>query len=610
MAVSLLGETGDQHPRGSRIRSYLRRGWPDLLVVGIFVALAVIAYWKMWTAHGTAVPAAGGSDPATNIWFLANTPYSLLHGQSLLFSARANVPWGVNLMSNTAEQAAGVLGAPITLLFGAATALTALLTFAFASSATAAYFLLRRWTHWRGAAAVGGLVYGFSPYMIGQGEAHLNLVLVPIPPLIACVLDQLLVRRRGRPEVLGLILAALVIVQFFISTEVLLTTAIVCSIGLIAAAVLAPDKVRGSIGPLLRCGAVTLVVAGAFLVYPVWFVLRGTGHITGPIQALPQQYRADLSAIVVPSPLQAISPAWTRHLSAAFVAGDGNENGAYLGIPLLILLVTATAILWRRMFLVRFAAVAFLACWVLSLGARLTVSGAPSPRPEGGFPLPETVLQHIPLTSDVLPIRFTLYVGLFAGVLIAATTDALYAAAGRRWSSPALRPFLALAVPGLALIPLVPPLPYQVATIETPTYFTSAAERAVPPNATVLLYPFPSYGVDDAAPMVWQADTFLRFKIVGGYFLLPQSDGHVGIGRPTVTSGALNATYDNEQVPRSPATRSAIRAQLRSWHVSVVLADPDGPAGWRGVSFLTWLVGRPPVIAHGIAAWYRVRFTS
>jgi hypothetical protein len=596
-------------PWGVRLRRRAALNWRDLVVVAVYTGIAVFAYWGVWTAHGAATAAPGASDPALNIWYLTYTPFALLHGHSPLFSAWANAPYGVNLVSNTGEQAPALLAAPVTLLFGPATAYLALLTFAFASSATAAYALLRRWTDWRGAAFVGGILYGFSPYMVGQGEAHLNLVLVPLPPLIILVFDQLLVRRRGRPEMLGLALALLVVVQFFISAEVLTTTAVVCLIGLVAAAVLAPGRVRALVGPLVRCGVVAVAASLAVLAYPAWFAVHGPGHIVGPIQPLAEQYRADLAATVVPSPLQAIAPAAAKRVSAAFVDGDRPENGAYLGIPLLLVLLGTAVLLWRRRFVVRWAAIEFLACVVLALGARLTVAGTPSIDPARGLVLPEAVFGHLAVLSNLLPIRFTLYVGLFAGVLLAVATDELWALTGRRGAGWTPRAASALVVPVLALVPLIPPWPYAAATVPTPSYFTTSAVDAVPPGATVLLYPYPGYGIDGAAPMIWQADSFMRFKIAGGYFLLPQRDGRVGIGRATLVSGVLDDVDRGTPVARSAALAGALRAQLRSWHVRVILADPQGAAGRRGVSFLTWLLGRPPTVAAGVAAWYGTRFS-
>ena len=581
--------------------------WRDLVVVALYLALAVFAYIRVWTAPGPAAVAPDASDPALSMWYLTYTPFALLHVHNPFYSSWANTPYGVNLMDNTGEQAPGLLAMPVTLLFGPASAYVALLTFALASSATAGYALLRRLTTWRGAAFVGGLLFGFSPYMVGQGEVHLNLVLVPIPPLIILVLHQLFVRRRGRPEVLGLVLAALVVTQYFVSTEVLATTIVVCVLGVVAASALAPHQVRPLIGPAIRCGVIAATVSALVLGYPIWVALDGPARLSGPIQTLPQAYRADLAASIVPSRLQAIAPAAALHASALYVDGGGPENGAYIGIPLILVLLGTTVLLWRR-FIVRIAALLFVACFVLSLGARLVVSGSPSPTPSRGLPLPEAIFDHIPLLSNLLPVRFTLFVGLFAGVLLASATDAVWMRTRRSWAAWPTRAAVALSVSVAALIPLVPAWPYTADTLSVPSYFTTRSVDAVPPGSTVLLYPYPGWAVDNSAPMLWQADSFMRFKIAGGYFLVPQQDGQTSVGRTTTTQLVLNAVYNGTAPARTAALRSTLSAELRSWNVSVVIADQNGSAGQRGVSFLAWLVGRPPVLGHGVAAWYRVNW--
>ena len=84
----------------------------------------------------------------------------------------------------------GVLGAPVTLACGAFGTTTLLFTLAFPVSALSAYALISRWVRWRPAAFAGGLLYGFSPYLVAQGGSHLNQVFVPLPPLIFLVLDE------------------------------------------------------------------------------------------------------------------------------------------------------------------------------------------------------------------------------------------------------------------------------------------------------------------------------------------------------------------------------------------------------------------------------------
>ena len=66
------------------------------------------------------------------------------------------------------------------------------------------FFVLRRYTTWIPAAFIGGLLYGFSPYMVGQGEGHIFLMLAPVPPVMFLLLDEILVRQSARWWLMGL----------------------------------------------------------------------------------------------------------------------------------------------------------------------------------------------------------------------------------------------------------------------------------------------------------------------------------------------------------------------------------------------------------------------
>jgi hypothetical protein len=110
--------------------------------------------------------------------------------------------------------------------------------------------------------------------------------------------------------------------------------------------------------------------------------------------------------------------------------------------------------------------------------------------------------------------------------------------------------------------------------------------------------------------MVWQASAGIRFRSVGGYFLVPHAGtGTVTDGRDTFTGDVLESLWTQGVPPVSPALRALLRFQLASWHVRTVLAVPSGvdPAG--AIEFLAWLVGRPPVLSQGVYAWYGVTWT-
>ena len=98
--------------------------------------------------------------------------------------------------------AVGIPLAPVTWLFGPVATLNVASTLGPALSALAMFWLLRRWVRWTPAAFVGGLVFGFSPFVfVNLAGGHLMTgVLVLVPLMVGC-LDELLVRQRHSPAV-------------------------------------------------------------------------------------------------------------------------------------------------------------------------------------------------------------------------------------------------------------------------------------------------------------------------------------------------------------------------------------------------------------------------
>ncbi len=582
----------------------MRRYWRGFVAVALYLGVAVFAFAHLWRAPVPAIQANSGADPGQSMWFLSYWAHAVLHGHPSLSTSLINEPYGVNLIGNPSVGFPALLVMPITLLAGPVTAYYSAITLALAASATACYALLRRLTDWWGAALVGGLAFEFSPYMVGAASQHLHLAFVAIPPLVVLVVYELLVPRTSlRPEILGLVLALLVIAQFFTSTEILGTTAVMMILTLGVAAIF-QRAARRPLGPparrLARASAVAAVVAGGVLAYPAWFAVSGPQHVHGLASpALP--FRADLAGVVVPTSLQAIAPSWAVHLSSHFVEGNVAENGSYLGLPLLLVCVGGAIWLWRRP-VVKVAATMMVVSLVLALGSSLTITGSTlQPGYGDGLWLPERILYHLPLGSDVIAVRFTMYTALCAVVLLAAVLDRLRVWVDERGHSPAARSGLLLAVTAACLIPLLPAWPYRIEPLPVPAYFTSTAGRSIPPGANVLLYPYPALSVDAGAPMVWQSDTFMRFRIAGGYF--ESGDRDPFFTRVTQTYLTLQHVYGSLATPLTPALRSQIKAEMRGSKVSMVIADPNGPAGRRGVAFLTDLIGRPPHLIEGADVW-------
>jgi hypothetical protein len=143
--------------------------------------------------------------------------------------------------------------------------------------------------------------------------------------------------------------------------------------------------------------------------------------------------------------------------------------------------------------------------------------------------------------------------------------------------------------------------------VVVPQYFTSGADKSIPEGTVVLMYPFPD--AINAAPQVWQAATFLRFKMPGGRFNVPQPlTGTAGPARVSLTDTVLSALAAGKPPPETAALKRQLDTQLRSWGVEDVVAFPQlgiNPA--QQLSFLTWMLGGAPIQRSGAFVWYKWR---
>ncbi len=222
----------------------LRRFGPPAVFISLYCVIAYLAYAPAPLFGGNRIPSCACGDPVQQAWYLAWTPYALLHGHNLFYTTRMNFPFGVDLGSNTLMPLLGLLAAPFTLTIGPAGALVLMMRLGFALSAVSMCLVLRRWTSWWPAAFVGGLMYGFSQYMLGHGHVHLNLLVVPLPPLFLALGDELLIRRRWSVGKTGLCIGLVAGLQYLISAEVLATCALMAVIGLAFLALCHPGEAR------------------------------------------------------------------------------------------------------------------------------------------------------------------------------------------------------------------------------------------------------------------------------------------------------------------------------------------------------------------------------
>jgi hypothetical protein len=272
------------------------------------------------------------------------------------------------------------------------------------------------------------------------------------------------------------------------------------------------------------------------------------------------------------------------------------EDALYVGVPLLALLAL-TVLLCRRRRGVGIAVTALVAGVVLSMHRAIwKVAGI-------DVPLPTHVLQaHVALTQNIVTPRFMLLGWLAIAWLLAVFVDR---AATRVFAGSARIP---LALAAACLVPLLPgPLPSASAVAATPTFFTSARRRAIQAGSVVMVAPLAVVG-DDAAQL-WQIDSGMRFRQLGGYAVRAAPHGGHATFRPDPRALGTLFTIDphSSQPYRGPLTSSLLaeaRRELRTTRARYLVVGPSIGGKARQLVIAHALVGRPPdIVEGGVSLW-------
>jgi len=608
-----------------------RNRWVIALCLLTYAVLSVLVFLPTSPLATNSLPAAGpgnpaGSDPFQMTWFLAWLPYAATHGLNIFHTNLIEYPYGVNLADNTTVPLLGLIAWPVTATLGPVAAFNLLLRLALAASGASMFLVLRRWCRGWVAPFLGGLLYAFGPYTSGQ-ELHLDLAFVPIPPLLIWCADELFRRQKMRPGRLGLLIGAAASAQFLISPDVLSGCAVLAGCGGIVVGIRHRRLLAERMPYLLRCAAFAVATTAVILGWPLWEMIAGPGHLTGaviPPGAL-QIIRADLLGPIVPTSNQLLAPHFLSHFGKEFVDGNLSENGTYFGLPLLILLVVSVKRLWSD---ATVRALAWLTgtAFVISLGNQLTVGTATTP-----IPLPEAVFAHLPLLDNTIPARYSLYVLLFASMILAIGIDRLWLHPGggggrppddaavsasrrRRWlpaDAPRARLIGFGLVAAITVVSLIPTVPFRSRPLPWPSNFVSTVDRVVPPGSVVLTYPYATPLKPFA--MTWEAQSGLRFHILGGYANV-QYGGH-GQRWPALLSPAyveelLGYSSFGDHLPLPtyvvPSDYPLLRLFLTRYSVGAVVFWAGGDDRYQVYEYLRAALGPPDVRQNHLAIWLPV----
>jgi hypothetical protein len=595
--------------------------------VGAALSYLLLGFWVMrglWASPSGRTLSGNRGDHAFFLFVMANGERVVYHGAALLHSDRLNVPVGVNMMANTSVLALSLPFAPVTHLFGPGATLALLLTLGLSGSALAWYwFLRRRMELGRAAAWTGGLWGGFAPGWLSHASSHVNFVCAFVLPFIV---DQVLrLRSPGRVWRGGVTLGLLIVVQAFISEELLLLTAISLAFFIIAYVAMDFRTAREYAARFAAGGAIAALVAGALLSFPLHYQFFGPGHYRGQPFVL-DRFATSLGSLVA-LPRESV---FGSAATAARFSASATEDTVFWGPAACLMIIVSIVVLWRSA-AARPAALSALVLLVMSFGSHFRVNSRP-----GGVASPLAWTMHVPLLNLVTTPRYALAPTAIVGVLLAWAADKAFRRG--RWRENAEAParpdnereprparaarllrllasrvcsprMLFAAGVILALVPLFPrPVPTTGAA-SPPAFFSQAMWRPYlrGTDRSVVIVPLPNRNSGRQA-MRLAALSNSAFPMPDGYFMGPKDPPRTITGSwtapPRYTSTLLGAVTTKGQAPHTMtrADRAQIAGDLRYWNAGIVVLLPDAPHRATLERVLTQALG-PHVTVGGVKLW-------
>ncbi len=603
------GHNGDpgqpplQAVRPGRAGRGLRTVGFHVVALACFTLPAIVLWWHVWTGHPSAVLTCGCGDPAQEVWFMAWPAWAISHLHSLFFSGAVNVPDGANLLSNTSGTLVAAAAAPVTWLFGPVAATNVALTLAPGLSAWACFAAIRPLVTWKAGAIPAALVFGYSSAIVTSiAFGHVSVTVLVIPPFLFTTLHEIVIRQEHSVRRDGLLLAALLVVQFLISPEILVMCLVLAVFGLLAVMAVGWRQLRPRAGHALPTLGLAVGVTVVLLAYPAWYGVAGPQAVNGTLFALAPISGVPLSGLLAPGQYGALASDYIRF------GGYLGRNGPppdYVGGGVALAALGSVVVGRRRPLTWLLLLLATLTFW-LALGGYL-LSG---PAWLGHPWLPWRDLSMLPLLKQILPDQFAPLLTLFVAFLIAVGLDVLHGAHRRptSWITTHRTMVTSVATAAVAVAAVVPVFmtfdaPLRVVRVHTPPYLRATAPL-LPTGDVVLTVPFAFSG--SSQPMLWQAVAGMHFRLAGAALKTPDALGRpVGSGAPGSARRILaNLTISGAPLPTGTAAQlAAVRRALRAWQVDQVVIAGSSRDPVYASGFFTKALGVGPTYVRRAWVW-------
>ncbi len=389
-----------------RTAIYRHGNWSAAL---LYLFLSELFFARGLIGHISTFYIGRDTDPPQTMWFFNWWRFSLAHGLNPFVTDFVWAPLGINLAWTAFVPLPAWISIPLQVTVGEPATYNIFAMLMPPLAAFSAFLLCRRVTGAFWPSVLGGYIFGFSSYMLGEVLSHLNLVAVfPVPLIVLVTLKKLDGEISARRS--AILLAALLTIQFLCFPELFATVTLVGGFSLLLAFVLFDSDVR------IRLRSLVIPIIGAYLIStavlsPYFYYMLAFGHPSGSFWP-PSRYCADLIGFLVPRQTILWGCAdFATAISGRF-AGTIMENGDYLGVVLIVLVE-----IFRRRFWPtpagKFLTILFLAIIMAAIGPTLHIAGVQ------GFPMPWAVFQHLPLIENILPVRFMMYAFLIVAIMAA-----------------------------------------------------------------------------------------------------------------------------------------------------------------------------------------------
>ncbi len=578
-ATSETAEHNLPLPRDCRVESQLHPSQGHFLcfVLCIFLAIVFTLPWSLATKSGLL---GYSGDNFQHAWFLWHFAHAVVKLRNPFYTDLIYYPNTVNLAWSTTDPLAGILALPVSLALGPVIAYNFSIVLQLALAAFFARLLCLRICGRETAAMIGGICFGFSPFLLAHALGHLSLVTAFPIPLYFIALDRVL--EKGEPAwkkggFLGGALLLGALAHYNYTVICILATVVVVAVDLVLTG---RDLLRHIWKPLLWAAT---TFAAAFS--PLLIMLLGNSSDMPkprPFEHL-KQYSADVFGFLIPSWNHILFGHLARGLDLRlFVAGY--EGTVYIGPVILSLAIIG---FWKvravqRRWAVQ-AAVLGLVFYCLSLGPTLRFFGHAS-----HIAGPAALLYHIPLAKFVsAPARFHSITALSLAILSSLGVAFLLDHLPKKRQRYSMVTVIAFAL----LLDLLT-IPFPVSSAADPARSPASSAQPVActlpaalQKGTVLTFPLIDWPYS-VKSMWMQLTDGGRYKLVDGYLSYSSDRIWSDYYRNPIVRSLLSIQGEFHTPVDAEADRRVAAAALRELNASAVVAF-DSPQQDAAVRYLT-----------------------